>query len=286
MKEPGSLLTLQRPDIWAQGLALATSLTGLVYAPKLAKPNGEIWAYNEGSRDGLQLYGTYEPPPPTEEQRKRWEEERAERRKRDKEIEEHDKLPETQVEKLNENIRYWESQLEQIKRGVGGPWMGGAEEALHRYIKEAQKKIAELTHGPSSAKATAIFVPEGAMEWLLHEVGHWLVATPTERQHRDYGLGDTSDDGFGRGPDCEWRAWAFEEIILAPFGPARGFAPPTQRDGVAFARTGPLPPGALDDVARLLREHDVDVEPWRLVWGDWVRWGNSIGHRAPWKLIQ
>jgi hypothetical protein len=44
MTEPGSELTRERPDLWRRGLALATSLTGYVYAPKLPLADGTIYA--------------------------------------------------------------------------------------------------------------------------------------------------------------------------------------------------------------------------------------------------
>lgn len=126
-------------------------------------------------------------------------------------------------------------------------------------------------------------VPDGALEWLLHEVGHWIAATPEERLLPGYGL--TSSE-YGLDGEREWQAWAFEEIVLAPFGPARHFAPPTQRDGAAFNRAGPMPQRHLDHVEAHMAELGVCVDPWRIVWGEWVRWGRALGHRAPWESEQ
>ena len=39
-----------------------------------------------------------------------------------------------------------------------------------------------------------MLVPEGSLEWLLHEVGHWVAATPEQRQQVNYGL-DTDEYG-------------------------------------------------------------------------------------------
>lgn len=125
-------------------------------------------------------------------------------------------------------------------------------------------------------------VPEGAMEWLLHEAGHWLVATPEERLRPNYGL---TLREYGLDGEREWQAWAFEEIVLAPFGPSRHFAPPTQRDGAAFAKMGPIPAWALRHAEERIREQRVDVEQWRAVWGQWIGWGGARGRGAPWMAV-
>lgn len=132
--------------------------------------------------------------------------------------------------------------------------------------------------------ADTVSVPDGAMEWLLHEVGHYLAATPDERTRPNYGLtmATTGLDG-----EREWQAWAFEEIVLAPFGPARHFAPPTQRDGAAFMRSGPMPTSALHRIERQMQTARVDVAQWRAIWGEWVQWGRNRGSgRAPWETDQ
>jgi hypothetical protein len=125
-------------------------------------------------------------------------------------------------------------------------------------------------------------VPEGAMEWLLHEVGHYVAASPKERLLPNYGL---SESEHGHDGEREWQAWAFEEIVLAPFGPSRLFAPPSQRDGAAYARSGPMPAAYLRHVERQIAALGLDVERLRVEWGEWVRWGTAMGAAAPWRSV-
>lgn len=148
-------------------------------------------------------------------------------------------------------------------------------------------KIRNPSHVPGRREPTPahikpdtfeVKVPDGAMEWLLHEVGHWVAATPEERQLPNYGL---TDKTFGHDGDREWQAWAFEEIVMAPFGHARQFAPPTQRDGTAFEKSGPMPQWALRHVESQIRDLGLDIEPFRMVWGDWVHWGRAKA-TLPW----
>jgi hypothetical protein len=124
-------------------------------------------------------------------------------------------------------------------------------------------------------------VPEGAFEWLLHEVGHWVASDDEDRARPNYGL-DGEDDGIG--PKREWQAWAFEEIVLAPFGNARLLAAPSCRDGVGFSKPGPIDDTHHRHIDRRVRDSKVDIEEWRALAGDWYRWG--AGRRpggAPWE---
>jgi hypothetical protein len=127
-----------------------------------------------------------------------------------------------------------------------------------------------------------VMVPEGAMEWLLHEVGHYVAASPEERLLPNYGL---SESEHGHDGEREWQAWAFEEIVLAPLGPSRLFAPPSQRDGAAYARSGPMPEACLRHVEQQIAALGLDVERWRVEWGEWVRWGTAMGAAAPWRSV-
>ncbi len=124
-----------------------------------------------------------------------------------------------------------------------------------------------------------VFVPEGAMEWLLHEIGHWLAASGARRDRHDYGLPTLSAELANAD---ELRALAFEEIVFAPFGPARSLVPPHARDVQAFDLSGPLPADVLGAAERSMAEARVDVLELRHVWGEWVEWGRGLGHRAPW----
>lgn len=125
-----------------------------------------------------------------------------------------------------------------------------------------------------------LMVPDGAMEWLLHEAGHWVASTPEERKQANYGLNASE---VGHDGDREWQAWAFEEIVLAPFGPSRDFAPPSQRDGAAYTKAGPMRRDCLQYIDRQIATLGLDIERWRVEWGAWVRWGRTLGDRAPWR---
>lgn len=140
-------------------------------------------------------------------------------------------------------------------------------------------------------KAGAIvWVPDDALDWLLHEVGHYLAATPAERTQRGYGISieatiHAEDHRHqNHAADREWQAWAFQEIVLAPFGYARELTPPSYRGGVGYQRPGPIDSRHIDHIGKQLRGRGVDVEPWRLLAGEWVKWGKSRGAgHAPWE---
>ena len=82
------------------------------------------------------------------------------------------------------------------------------------------------------------------MEWLLHEVGHWVGASEEERRLQNYG--DTR----------ELEAMAFEEIVLFSHGQARDFVPPKQRDGIAF-ESGPTPDSAFKRIDQRLSNVEI-----------------------------
>lgn len=134
--------------------------------------------------------------------------------------------------------------------------------------EECLKKIEEELAKRTGLSTLHVLVPEGAMEWLLHEAGHWVAATLEERRLPDYGYGQEEK---GMGKAREWQAWAFEEIVLAPFGHSREFIPPKQKGGVAFAKNGQIPGEHLRHVERNIRElSDMHVEEWRAIWGEWI----------------
>ena len=262
MKEadkPQSSLTVERPDIWYRGLALATSLTGYVYLPKipLTEDPLSLCGYN---------YPRYYPPKKSETPENKEKREQKERREKIEQeiidIERMIKQFEGSIDHANTNIDGWRKNIEQKK-------------------KELEEKRRELAEHDWIIKAAAP-VPEGAMEWLLHEVGHWVAATPQERALPDYGL---VPGKVGKG-SREWQAWAFEDIVLAPFGPARSFAPPTQRDGVAFEKSGPIDARHLRHIDRRIVELGIDIERWRALYSEWVVWGSRRGPgRAPWEQL-
>lgn len=233
--EPDSLLTRERPDIWARGLALAASHTGLVYLPKVPTPEGVIYACGSYPQP-------YSPPP----------ENTPAEIKRDKEL-----------ERLRE--------IEDLKRRIerARQDLGTTRSEVTRLEKALAELEADLARKQGFQAELSVVVPEGAMEWLLHEMGHWVAATPEERVRPNYGIGQTL---WGRDAEQEWQAWAFEEIILAPWGHARHLAPPSQQDGVGYSKAGPIAASHLDHAARQMQALGVDVEQWRAVYGEWIRW--------------
>lgn len=228
-----SLLTRERPDIWNRGLALATSLTSYEYAPKLPLPDGTIYAC------GVNY------------------------------------IPETDAQKrkrIRDDIRHYKREIKDIEQGKSND-LYNTPTVREDEIKWRRERIRELEKTFEDVPKARVFVPPGAMEWLLHEAGHYVASTPEECLLPNYGL---SPSEIGSDGEREWQAWAFEEIILAPFGPAREFAPPTQRDGAAFSKAGPMPDWALWHVERRIRELSIDVEAWRVVWGEWIRYERGL----------
>lgn len=146
------------------------------------------------------------------------------------------------------------------------------------YIDDHAGKIAELEREIEKLKkqTLSVAVPEGSVEWILHEVGHWLAATPDERLLPNYGLTQLE---WGRNAEAEIAAWAFEDMVLSPFGPTRSFVAPTCQDGLGF-RAGPLPGSR--HVELEVDRMGVDLAAWRSLAKEWVTWGRSLGHRAPW----
>lgn len=267
---PDSYLTTHRPDLWFRAVGLATRLTGALYVPKVPLPDGTIQACG------------YRQPSPPHHGPSTWHIIRE--------------FPD-----LHERLRSLRERLER-ERSIGDTPCGRGE--WERAIRDTEEKIRHQSTPPPasdiepdterdpprgglSTAPIVIPVPDGAMEWLLHEVGHWVAATEEERLLPDYGIADEIagvDGGFQRivlpqndsyRAAREWQAWAWEEIVLAPWGPARSFVPPTQAGGVAFARPGPLEDRHLRHAARQAGELRVDVEEWRAIYGEWVRWERS-----------
>jgi hypothetical protein len=307
---PDSALTRERPELWRQAMVLAVGLTGYRYLPKLPLADGTIYACGGGA--------PYVPPPPpfadlppAERLRKLRERLRREETNGDtphsanwweRQIDEllrreptlRDPEEDRREEEKRREIERIDGEIGEKKREIGD--RERERDALNDQIERLRREIDDLTKERDGLQsAPSVFVPEGAMEWLLHEVGHWVAATPNERTLHAYGLKDViagKDGDFerivvpsGHIAEREWEAWAFEEIILAPFGRSRDFLPPTQRDGVAFAKAGPIPDFALRHVEVRLCELNLDVEQWRALMGQWVRWGASRGRgRAPWEM--
>ena len=230
-----SQLTHDRPDIWIRALKLAGDTTGIRYVEKLPLPDGTVYACGGGS--------TYQRP---------------QKEKRD-ELAREIIGQEDALEIVLENpYEYSPKNIDDRRESIKG---------LKEELERLKKGI--LPDAPD-AQALSVFIPSGAMEWLLHEVGHWVVASDADRKRPNY----------GNSRDIE--AWAFEEAVLAHLGPARDFAPPTQRDGPAFT-AGPLPDWAFRRVDKRLADGGMAIEPFQILWADWVAWGYAQGNDAPWR---
>lgn len=176
-----------------------------------------------------------------------------------------------QIDKYKQSIIDIEINITE-KQQVDIPRIRGRIEELIKKDRDLQDELDRITGPPT----LHVYVPEGGMEWLLHEVGHWVAATPEERRLPDYGYGQ---EEIGVGKAREWQAWAFEEIVLAPFGHSRDFIPPKQRGGVAFSKNQPIPGEALRHIERSIQSDFIDVAEWRVVYGDWIR--HEQGRSSP-----
>lgn len=235
-----SALTNERPDLWNRAIALAVATTGLVYIDKLPLADGTISACGSPLVTPVPL----------------------------------------------------EDRIKNARKGIinypDDPWW---KKHLEDLLKE--KGTWEEDTIPDGGPKFAISVPEGAFDWLLHEVGHWIAATPSERLLPQYGLTYENSEaseriapgyclGYGEvgtAADREWEAWAFQEIVLAPWGYSRDLTPPTYRGGVGYSKQGPMPSEAM----RHIEKKRIDLEPWRMLSAEWIAWGKSRGAgREPW----
>ena len=113
-------------------------------------------------------------------------------------------------------------------------------------IRSEKERLERLRNKlPSPIQSLGVYVPSGAMEWLLHEVGHWVAASDADRLLPNYGIpaSDVDRQRPSLGDDPEVEAWAFEEAVLSHLGPARYFGASytTRRPriyGGAYSRLG------------------------------------------------
>lgn len=229
---PQSRLTMERPDIWGRALVLATNLTGYTYPAKMPSADGTTISACGGGY-------AYEPPADEIKRRQRRIDEL------EKEINERDPDEHPSHKKWKETV-----------------------------IEENRERIEEIKRKNPEGFATAgrVFVPEGAMEWLLHEVGHWVAATEEERLLPDYGYGRAKEKGWGRAR--EWQAWGFEDIIFSPFGVSRLMAAPEHRGGTAFS-IGPMPQFATAHADKQIQRLGIVTGEWRALYGEWLAWERS-----------
>lgn len=293
--EPSSKLTRELPHLWERSVAFATQTTGYLYVPKrLVK--GSISACGGG---GGYYTPTYEGESDKEliDRWNRWKEYPAsydkehsdslekQLRKRGihpddldpakkKEIQDNFKKEKLkkEIEELERRKKNYEVDIENTDTEIDQ--LNRQNEAREVEITKIKKEIGEKKKELSAAPLV-VPVPDGAVEWLLHEVGHWIVSSPAERLLPDYGYG-SSLEVKGHGKAQEWRAWAFEEIVFAPFGHSRAFCPPPHRGGTAFSKNGPIPQWALLDAERAITESRVDIHQWRALVREWILWNPSV----------
>ena len=225
-----SQLTYSRPDIWERALDLAVSTTGMGYVDKRPLTDGTIFACGGGY---------YIPPTPETEKKIR--------------------------------IRHQKEDIERMKREIADlkikhPSLRVSLRMTLEDLKRAEEKLREL----EKEQKASVYVPSGAMEWLLHEVGHWVTTSSLNRTLPNYG--DSKDI----------EAWAFEEAVLSHLGPARNFTPLPHRGGPAFDMAGPIPKWSFRKLDKRIADDDISLEPFQRLWEEWVTWGTAQGPDAPW----
>lgn len=266
---PSSALTVERPHIWTNAVELATSITGYVYVPKAPltmcgggfyysppparmPPEAICHLVQDVNRDRVAVCG----------------ETIADGVWRSS-----DPRDATCQPCLDVRIRAEEDARRAAEEKAAEEARLAAEEAAEER-KAAEAAMLFTTrprraHAPLDAKPRIVIpVPEGAMEWLLHEIGHWVAATPEERLLPDYGYGQ---EAKGVGKARELQAWVFEEIVLAPWGQARDLCPPPHRGGVAFTHTATPDDRRRIDLALNLAPQ-VDIDQWRALYAAWIEW--------------
>lgn len=263
-----SQLTADRYDIWARALLMAHEITGVTYVDKRPLADGTIFACG----------GYYPPRNPTLREKLQHKKDQLERMRRERhywsprqidEAEaEYEELKRQYIPTLDEKIQEQEDVVRK-KKDNSYDHSPASIERSEDHLERLKKEKAQLSPPMS------VYVPSGAMEWLLHEVGHWVAASEKERLLPNYG--NPGDDSTR-----EIEAWAFEEMVLSHLGPARYFGPLSQRDGIAFDLSGPLPRTAFRHVERRLLQGQIAIAPVQILWEEWVIWGRSQGCEAPW----
>lgn len=274
--EPRSELTLTNPRLWLHAIETAKQLTGYEYLDKQPSSDGIIYACYGGGG-----YSIYSPAVREELERPKSESEKKQERidEIDEEIESHEII-----------ITDLEIEIEEHKEST---------KKNRRTIKDTKLEIEKLKKERDTlVSAPIIRIPEGDIEWLLHEIGHYIAATNEERNLPNYGFNGNGIDLIEdqteaahhaylntREAFVEWSAWAFEEIVLAPFGNARQLCQPSCRDGIAFARHVDIPDEAFKHIELKIKTESIDVEMWRSIAADWFSWGRRKGIDAPWSRI-
>jgi len=279
--EPQSKLTRLRPDIWQRGVLLATRTTGWVYPHKAPLADGTVYAcgggnyytpeeeenrwINEKKEEEIRRWDEENPPPEEEDGMPEW----WNKRRKNADVWEKNIREQRRKERKEEadrQKRMWKDFEEWDRRNLPPDFLQYPNDELLRRRKLYRDSWDEMDRRRNMLLHAV--VPEGAMEWLLHEVGHWLAASRGSRNRPNYGMTQTGiEDGRS-----EWRAWAFEEMVLSPFGYSRLFAPPSQRDGVVFEKNVPIPDHHMRFMERRVGRDRVDIKEWQALYGEWAAW--------------
>lgn len=242
---PSSLFALEKPLLWRQSLQIATRLTGKRYVNKLPSEDGTIWMCGSGGGGSF-----YSDECDDDEWRKGGYE-----KKKDGGTENGEDTEDSGkegVDELQDRIDRLERLDKDRKRRI----------EIDREI-EILRKEKDRLH-----LAQIVHVPEGAVEWLAHEVGHWLSS-----DHRDaFNMGMTeyaeNDSDVAR---QEWEAMAFEDILFAPWAPSRILMPPSYRGGIPFSKDT-ISPVYFSAMEKKMRSARIDIEEWRQVFGPYAEW--------------
>lgn len=114
-------------------------------------------------------------------------------------------------------------------------------------------------------------IPEGAVEWLLHEVGHWVMSKHKGTDVVNYGLSLDSIEE-------ELLATAFQDIVFSPWDGAYSLAPKTVIAELSDPKDTNI--GFAQEISReMYREAEkraiaakIDFEYYCTVFGEWAEW--------------
>lgn len=111
-------------------------------------------------------------------------------------------------------------------------------------------------------------IPEGAVEWLLHEVAHYFVAESDEELHPNHGL-QTVKPAVAE--LREWSAFAIQQAVFEPWGPVHLMVPPPHRGGLCYS-TSRFPSAAIKIADRQFGKGNPSLEYLRVIFGPWAKW--------------
>jgi len=171
--------------------------------------------------------------------------------------------------KIDRDLVELETDIERLKAAHR---VGRLTETGEESLVILQKELKRIKERKNSL---AVAVPEGAVEWLLHEVGHWLASTTKQRALPNYGLARESDADV---MEHELRALAFQEIIFSPVAQARHLTPTSQKDGWGFDGPERLNSSHFRFAERAMIEANFDRQEWQSVFLPFANWEMSRFH--------